>query len=466
MITASHPPRAVRHSTWAMTRDVLLKGLEYDDGMMGRLAGHDFSRFRSGTRRYVAITHPDHVDHVLHAGRERYVKSFEYETLRAAVGVSLITDEGESWRRHRRLLTPLFAKRHLDGLLELMEEPIAELADSLERGGPRQELEMASTMVDLTLAVVGRALFSRSFDQLGGDTAALLTAGMRSAERLERLFLAAAPPRPAFRAFARCLYSPVPLPPPLRTMQSVARGLDAAVWAVVRERRADPIESNDLLGHLLGVQEDGEALPLRRVRDEALTFMLAGHETTANALAWMWYLLALNPGARERMLDEVDEVLGDRRPTLADLGRLPWTTACFEEAMRYLPPVWILPRTAVEDDIIGGHRVRKGTTVLIPVHLLHHDERWWDCPGDFDPSRFLPGADSGRPRSAYLPFGGGRRICIGRSFALMEGVLITAMLSRRFTFDLVPGHPVDREATLTLRPRHGIRMVARRRAAA
>jgi cytochrome P450 len=201
------------------------------------------------------------------------------------------------------------------------------------------------------------------------------------------------------------------------------------------------------------------------VRDEATTFILAGHETTANALSWMWYLLALNTDSRERMLDEVDAVLEGRRPTAEDLSRLTWTAACVQEAMRMFPPAWAIPRTAIEDDVIDGHRIPKGASILIPVHAIHHDERFWPEPEAFDPSRFEPDCARGRHRSAYLPFGGGRRICIGSSFALMEATLIAAIMSQRFVYDLVPGHPVEPEATLTLRPRRGLRMVARRRTA-
>jgi cytochrome P450 len=191
--------------------------------------------------------------------------------------------------------------------------------------------------------------------------------------------------------------------------------------------------------------------------------MLAGHETTANALSWMWYLLALNPDARSRLFDEVDTVLRGRTPSADDLYDLPWTTAVFHEAMRYFSPAWAIPRLAVRDGMIGSHRIKKGTTVIIPVHLVHHDPRFWPNPEEFDPSRFLPGAGTDRPRSAYLPFGGGKRGCIGQGFATMESVLITVMLSQKYVFDLVPGHPVEPEATLTLRPRHGLKMIARRR---
>ena len=210
---------------------------------------------------------------------------------------------------------------------------------------------------------------------------------------------------------------------------------------MVRERDANPSEDPDLLGLLLSVQtEDGRKLPLKRVRDEATTFILAGHETTANALSWMWYLLALHTDARDRMLDEVDSVLEGRRPEASDLVRLAWTAACFQEAMRMFPPAWAIPRTASEDDAIDGHRIPKGASILIPIHAIHHDERFWPDPEAFDPSRFMPEHAKGRHRSAYLPFGGGRRICIGSSFALMEATLIAAILSQRFVYELVPGH--------------------------
>jgi len=168
------------------------------------------------------------------------------------------------------------------------------------------------------------------------------------------------------------------------------------------------------------------------------------------------------------MLDEVDTVLQSRRPTIEDLPSLPWTTACFQESMRFYPPAWVIPRVAVADDEIDGHRIPKGSTVIIPIHAIHHDERFWPNPELYDPSRFLPDADGHPPvrhRSAYLPFGGGKRICIGTSFALMETTLMTAMMSQRFVYDLVPGHPVEPEATLTLRPRNGVKMIARRRTA-
>ena len=288
----------------------------------------------------------------------------------------------------------------------------------------------------------------------------LATRGLRHAERLERLGLWGLMPRPVYDTLNWLVFSGVRLPPPLRDMQDITLTLDRAVNAVIDHRLVHPTDSADLLNVLL--RADGGRWPRQRVRDEALTFMLAGHETTANAMSWFWYLMALHAEARDRMLTEIDDVLGTRRPTADDLGRLGWTTACLQESQRYFSAVWIIARRAIDDDVIGTHHIRRGTTVVIPIHHIHHDPRWWTDPETFDPSRFFPPSKD-RPRSAYLPFGGGRRICIGQSFALMEMVLMAAIMSQRFTFDLAPEYHVELEATLTLRPKHGVHVIGSRR---
>lgn len=449
-----------------VARHTLVNGLSTDGPLISPLKSNDIVRYTFAGRNVFVLGHPDYVDHVLHGGVERYRKSVEYELLRSVLGVSLFTDEGESWRRHRMLLNPLFAKRHLRGLVELMVDPIERFLERLDNGSPRIGLNMSRAMTELTLDVVGCALFGRGMADLARQLGPTVTTGLRAAERTTRGIMLVNPPAWLFRAWANFLHNAPLLPPPLSRIQGIMRSVDETVWRVIRERQANPGREDDLLGLLLSVRDEhGEQLPLRRVRDEATTFMLAGHETTANALAWMWYLLAEWPDARARLLEEVDSALGRRRPTAEDLPSLAWTTACVQEAMRMFPPAWLIPRTAIEDDMIDGHRIPRGSSVLIPIHAIHHDARWWPDPERFDPRRFLPDHPE-RHRSAYLPFGGGRRVCIGQSFALIESTLVTAIMSQRFTFELVPGKPVEPEATLTLRPRHGLHMVARRRGVA
>jgi cytochrome P450 len=462
-LTAARLPAtpAKRLSAWTMSREALTVGFDAGDGFLGRARGSDIVRFRCGGRRFVSISHPDYVDHVLHAARLKYVKSDEYEPIRATAGINLLTDEGDSWAAHRGLLNPTFARRHLNEIVDLMIDPIMDIADGLaDKTGSPTRFDMHDTMVEATLRVVANSLFSQDFGPLVQSMSELATRGLRHAERLERLGLWGLMPRPVYDALNRCVFSGVRLPPPLRDMQRIVLTLDAAVNAIIDDRLAHPTESADLLNVLL--RADGGGWPRRRVRDEALTFMLAGHETTANAMSWFWYLMARNTAARDRMLAEIDDVLGARRPTADDLGRLPWTTACLQESQRCFSSVWIIARRAVADDVIGTHHIRRGTTIAIPIHHIHHDPRWWPDPEVFDPNRFMA-ADRTRPRSAYVPFGGGRRICIGQSFALMEMVLIAAIMSQRFVFDLAAGHPVELEATLTLRPKHGVQVVGSRR---
>ena len=456
---------ATRLNGLLMTFEVARYGLDPDQGLVRRIAGRDITRWRCGNRNFVGLTHPDYIDHVFHAGRLNYHKSFEFELLRALLGLNLFTDEEESWQWHRTLLNPMFARRRLNGLVDLMIEPIEEMVAEIDsQGDGPVEMSLSDAMVRLTLNIVGNALFGRQFGAISDAMSDKVTAGLRFGVKFLRLFLIAEPPRWLFRTVMRGAFLPVPLPWPFRHVQVVAKTLDKAVWDLVRDRKANPIDGVDLLNYMLTTEaEDGKPLSDKRVRDESITFMLAGHETTANALSWMWYLLALNTNARDRMLAEIDQVLQGRTPGADDLSKLPWTTACFLEAMRYYSPAWIVPRVAVKDDVIGGHRIRKGTTIIMPGHLVHHDERWWADPDEFDPSRFLPGEGKDRPRSAYMPFGGGKRICIGQSFATMESVLVAAILSQHFVFDLKPGHPVDPEGTLTLRPRHVLQAIARRR---
>lgn len=448
---------ATRLHSWTMTREALTIGFDVGDGFLGRLRGSDIVRFRCAGRRFVSVGHPDYVDHVLHGARLKYVKSTEYEPIRASAGINLLTDEGDSWAAHRATLNPTFARRHLSGIVDLMIDPITDVTDAVQ---PGMRFDIHETMVEATLRVVANSLFSQDFGPLVQSMNDLATRGLRHAERLQRLGLWGLMPRPVYDTLHSLVFSGVRLPPPLRDMQDIVLTLDGAVNAVIDHRLLHPDDSADLLNVLL--RADGGTWPRRRIRDEALTFMLAGHETTANAMSWFWYLMAQHTGARDRMLAEIDDVLGARRPTAEDLGGLAWTTACLQEAQRHFSSVWIIARLAIDDDLIGGHHIRRGTTVLIPIHHIHHDPRWWPDPETFDPGRFCP-PDRDRPRSAYLPFGGGRRICIGRSFALMEMVLVAAIMSQRFTFDLAPDYPVELEATMTLRPKRGMHVIGSRR---
>lgn len=462
--TPSTEDPAKRLSWGVMTRGALVTGLDHRMGWYKQLAGFDISYFRSGTRRFVSLTHPDHIDYVLHQGRLNYQKSVDTEPVRAMLGLSLLTDEGQSWHWHRGVINPGLVKRRVNGLVELMTGPITDLASDIALNiDGATDIDMTDAMVKLALNVTGKAVFSSKFEPIT-DALLEMVANNRFGDRATRIFLVSEMPKWFFHALIWFSRSALPLPWPLRATQTKVRSLDRAPWDLIRERRAHPTNSLDLLNYLLHAEDEtGTRLSDRRVHDESLTFVVAGYETTGNGLQWMWYLLALHPQAREKMLAEVDDVLAGRMPTAADVPKLRWTTACFMEALRYYSPSWAVWRRAVSPDNIGGHPIRAGTTVLMAAHAVHHDPRWWNDPETFDPSRFMPAATKDRPRGAFIPFGAGKRICIGQNLAVMEAVLTTAVLSQQFVFDIKPGHPVEAVAAMALRPRGRLTMVVRRR---
>jgi cytochrome P450 len=259
----------------------------------------------------------------------------------------------------------------------------------------------------------------------------------------------------------------VPTPVNLR-LRRATRTLDRLVYRVIAERRASGQERGDLLSLLLAARDadDGSAMSDRQLRDEVMTLVLAGHETTALALTWAWYLLAMHPDAEARLHAELHEVLGDRQPAVEDLPRLTVTNWVIAEALRLYPPAWMIERAPVRDTELGGHRLRANTTVLLSPWAIHRDPRWYQRPLAFEPERWADDLARSLPRFAYLPFGGGPRQCIGNTFALTEAALLLASIARQVRLELLTGQTVEPAPTITLRPAGGLRMRIRRRAAA
>jgi cytochrome P450 len=257
--------------------------------------------------------------------------------------------------------------------------------------------------------------------------------------------------------------------PYLRRGRRARERLDAIVYDMIRERRARGGDRGDLLSMLLLARDaegDGQGMTDRQIRDEAMTIFLAGHETTANALTWTWYLLSQSPEVERQLHAEVDEVLQGRLPTVADVDRLPFVTRVVTESMRLYPPAWLIGRRALHDYTVKGYRVPARSIVVMSQWIVHRDPRFFPDPERFDPDRWTPERRAALPRFAYFPFGAGPRQCIGEGFAWMELVLVLATLAQQWRFELVPDHPVVPQAAITLRPKHGMRMVARRRGGA
>ena len=316
---------------------------------------------------------------------------------------------------------------------------------------PGAEIDLAVEMNHLTLAVVAATLFGSEVDAEARTIAQSLTTII---ENFNRMLL-------PFWKYTRLLPTPHNL-----ALRRAHETLDATIYRLISARRAEARDHGDLLSMLLAA-EDAEN-PQKRltdteVRDQAMTLFIAGHETTANALAWTWHLLAEHDDVRVKMKAEIDAVLGpDRMPGLEDVAKLPYTTAVLSEAMRIYPPVWVVGRRALEDVTIGDYEVPRRTIVITSQYLIHRDERFWPDPLEFRPERWLDeAAQAARPKFAYFPFGGGGRVCIGEAFAWTEGAILLAVMARRWRFEPVPGHEIAINPTVTLRPKHGLKMIVR-----
>jgi cytochrome P450 len=410
----------------------------------------DVVALRFGITPALLVNHPDLIEDVLVTrmpvfGRSRLV----LRTMRPVAGNGLFTSEGELWRRQRHLLQPLFQRSQLAGygtaVVTLTEQLLAGWQDGEVR-------DLSQEMASLTLAIAAKVLFNADLTHTDGGIRAAVTVLLREMNvRLNSLVV---------------LWLPAAFPSPsnLRLRRAVKQ-LDAALYDLIRRRRAGGADPGDLLSLLLHAHEgvDARAMSDQQVRDELITFLVAGHETTAVALAWAWYLLAQHPEVEARLVDELQAVLGGRVPSVADLSRLPYTQQVLHEVLRLYPPVWALPRDALHNTELGGVRVAAGTAVLLCPWVTQRDPRWYPEPEAFRPERWSKDLANRLPRYAYFPFGGGQRQCIGNGFALQEAALVLATVAQRFRLTVEPGKTVQPEVVLNLRPKPGVPLVVLRR---
>ncbi|HEX6749087.1 MAG TPA: cytochrome P450 [Longimicrobium sp.] len=404
----------------------------------------DVARFRFGPRRLYLLAHPDLVRDVLVTQHRNFIKSKALQRARVVLGEGLLTSEGEHHLRQRRLAQPAFHRERIAALGETMVGYAARMAEGWISG---REMEVTREMNRLTLAIAGKTLFGADVEAEADEIGGALTTALEAFKRLTN------PLGP--------LLDRLPLPTTIRVKRAAAR-LDATIFRMIDERRRGGEDRGDLLSMLLAARDeegDGGGMTDTQLRDEALTLFLAGHETTANALAWTWHLLALHPGAETRLHAELDSVLAGRDPSVEDLPRLPYTRAMLAESMRLYPPAWTIGREPLEAFEAGGYRIRAGSVVLVSPWITHRDPRWWAEPERFDPGRWTPEMEAERARFAYFPFGGGPRKCIGEGFAWTEGILVLATVARRWRLRHAPDAEVGRQPLITLRPT-GLRMIA------
>jgi cytochrome P450 len=398
---------------------------------------------------FFLLARPEYAEHVLVSHQDSYVKAFTYRPLKAFLGDGLLTAEGAVWRRHRRLVQPVFSHRHVQSFAPA----IVEAARKRFAGWtPGTTVDLAAEMRTFTMDVIGRVLFGTD---LAGDAERV----GRAVSRLQSSVMLVSI-LPSFVPLTRVRTVAE------RAVPSVARAsdtLESLVTRIIDDRIAAPHEDpSDLLDLLLATRSDEQPLRRDEIQDEVMTLVLAGHETTANTLTWALTLLSRYPAARDRLAAEVADVVGDRDPQAHDVDALPWTQAVVNETMRLYPPAWSVERDAVEDDNIAGVRVAAGNTVAISPYLLHRHPEFWPNPEGFDPRRFQPDSASTRPRYAFMPFGGGRRICVGAGLAQLEATLALAVLAQTATVDLLPTAALRARADVTLHPRGPVLATAAR----
>jgi cytochrome P450 len=405
----------------------------------------DTHKYWFGPYRYVLIHKPDDIRRVLVTHHEQYPKSVNYQVLKMLLGDGLLTSEGALWKRQRKLATPAFHHARLVSLFESMRSSTNDMLARWERTELGRTFDLHHEMMRLTFRIVGQTLFSTDLESEAAVMRDALSIALKSANDY-------------MEAIVRV---PRWIPTPRNRKNAEAhRTLDDLMHKIIDERRGEPEKHHDLLSMLMmSTDESGtERMTDQQLRDEVMTLVLAGHETTANALTFAFYLLSKHPEVARRVRSEVQARVGDREIGFDDLPKLEYTGQVIDEAMRLYPPAWLYERQATVDDELDGYFIPKGTIIAVCPWTLHRHPDYWDNPEGFDPDRFAPAAVEARPRYVYLPFGGGPRTCIGMGFAKMEAKIILASVLRRVRLDLLPGQKLELDPLVTLRPKNGLPM--------
>jgi cytochrome P450 len=419
------------------------------------IAGHYGDIANLGGRRWglrwFLISGPEHIQYILQENYRNYRHGLNSAILtKHLAGNGLPVNDGETWLRQRRLIQPAFHHDRIAALIPTVSRSIAGTLDRWKAGPRRGEtLDIQQEMEALMLNIVVETMFGNGLSpaEIQAISAAVSTV-------IGYISWLALLPLPLWLPTARN-----------RAFRQALRLLNTTIYRLIDERRRHREGRDDFLSLLLDARDDTTSTGMTdtQVRDEVMSFFLAGHGPTAIALAWTWYLLAKHPDVEGRVAAEADAVLGDRAPTLADVARLTYTRMVVEEAMRLYPPAWLFTRSPRTDDVIGGYTIPRGSVLLISPYVTHRRSQDWEHPETFDPLRFTPEHATTRSRFAYIPFGGGPHLCIGNHLAVAEAQLIVAAISRQYQLRLAPGHDVEPEALLLLRARHGMPMLLRQR---
>ncbi len=401
----------------------------------------DIVNLRLGNLNTYVLVNPEHIDYVLRSHADNFMKDKLTRWLIPLVGEGLLTSEGDFWRRQRRLTQPTFQRQQIERYAAVMVEQTERMLEAWHDGQIR---DTHDDMAHLTLTIVAKTLFGTD---LAGEADVI-------GESLEVVINHFMSPMRWFRFFDY-----LPLPSSRRYWRAIGR-IDEIIYGIIRRHRASGQDTGDLLSRLVAARDEqgGGGMTDHQLRDEVVTLVLAGHETTALVLFYAFYLLAQSPECADRLAAELHDVLGQRSPSVADVPNLRYTEWVIRESMRLYPPAWGIAREALADCEIGGYHVPKGTQIFMVQRLVHRDERWFDDPEAFKPERWDNDLVKRLPRCAYFPFGDGPRICIGNHFAMMEAVLLLATIARRFHVEIEPGQTLELLPSITLRPRSPILM--------
>jgi cytochrome P450 len=438
-----HPPGPFGNILLGNLKDLRLRVLDFFSGLQEQYG--DISTIRFSLRNVSYIQNPDYIQHVLQENNRNYTKSLRYEQLKYLLGNGLLTSEGEFWLRQRRMIQPAFHRHKLQLLADEMADITAKMCDSWTAEFKGKAFNAAAEMMALTLEIVGKTLLNANVRSEAAHVGTALEFLLRSVNVRTRI--------PVLIPLW------IPLPHHLKIKNAV-KTINDVLDKVFTERRKNPSDRYDLLSMLMEAryEDTGEQMNNRQLRDEVMTIFVAGHETTANALSWTLYLLALNPGELKKCRDELHAVLANRKPSFDDLQKLKYLTMVIDESLRIYPPAWIIGRKTIKPDKIGNYKIAAGHNLLISPYALHRDKRLWPEPEKFNPSRFEPEEIKKRPKFSYLPFGGGPRLCIGNNFAMMEMQIVLASILQRFDFELARNKKVEPDPLITLRPKGGMWM--------
>jgi cytochrome P450 len=408
----------------------------------------EVAHFTLGPYPVYLLNNPEHIRDVLVTNNKLFMKGEGLQRAKRLLGEGLLTSEGEFHLRQRRLAQPSFHRQRIAGYAATMVDCATAIGREWR---PDESRDIAREMMRLTLAIAGKTLFGADVEKEADEISQALNVTMQAFNRLTLPF--------------SNLIERLPLPA-VRRFQQAKKRLDATIYRMIEERRRTGEDHGDLLSMLIQARDeegDGKGMTDEQLRDEVMTIFLAGHETTANALTWTWYLLSQNPEVEAKFHAEVDQALEGRIPTAQDYPQLKYTERILAESMRLYPPAWIIGRKALSDYSVNGYPIKAGSIVLMSQYLVHHNPKYYPDPERFDPERWTPEARDSRPKFSYFPFGGGPRLCIGEQFAWMEGVLVLATLAQKWKLRLVPGQSVKMQPLITLRPKYGMNMILQAR---